>query len=72
MGISPSPIALGQQGTPVWVRIVRKAARENELAIFPNPNKGEFTLELSGEDYGQVEVRIYDISGTLVYHQTGI
>lgn len=51
---------------------VEEFSDENELAIFPNPNKGEFTLELIGKDYGQVEIRIYDISGTLVYHQTSI
>jgi len=51
---------------------VEEYSSEDQLAIFPNPNKGEFTIELIGESYGNVEVRIYDISGTLVYHQNGI
>jgi len=43
----------------------------NQLAIFPNPNSGEFTIELKGEDMGQLDIRIYDITGTLVYTESG-
>ncbi len=51
---------------------VEEILEEQNLAIFPNPNKGEFTIELKGENFGNVEVRIYDINGSLVYHETGI
>ncbi len=51
---------------------VEEYTEEQNLAIFPNPNKGEFTIQLKGDDLGIAEVRIYDISGTLVYHETDI
>ena len=41
------------------------------LAIYPNPNSGEFFIELLGEEFGQVDVRIYDITGILVYYESG-
>ncbi len=51
---------------------VEELSEEQQLAIFPNPNNGEFTIELKGEDFGSVEVRIYDINGTLVYQEANI
>jgi hypothetical protein len=45
---------------------------EEIFTIFPNPNKGSFTLELKGKDYGSIEVSIYDISGTLISRQESI
>ena len=42
------------------------------LNIFPNPNQGEFTIEMQGEDLGKIEVRIYNITGTLIYNETGM
>jgi hypothetical protein len=45
---------------------------EQELAIYPNPNKGSFTIEMTGKDYGTIDVSIYDISGTIVYRQENI
>lgn len=49
---------------------------ENELnenlAIFPNPNNGVFTIELTGEGMGQVNVKVYDLTGTLVHQESGM
>jgi hypothetical protein len=42
------------------------------LNIFPNPNKGEFSIEMQGEDLGKIEVSIYNITGTLIYNETGL
>ncbi|MEN8224251.1 MAG: C25 family cysteine peptidase [Bacteroidota bacterium] len=44
---------------------------DQQLAIFPNPNSGEFNIELKGEELGIINIRIYDITGTLIYTETG-
>jgi hypothetical protein len=51
---------------------VGEIREEKALAIYPNPNKGSFTIEMTGKDYGTIEVSIYDISGTIVYRQENI
>ncbi len=43
-----------------------------QLSIFPNPNSGEFTIELKGENLDQVDILIYDITGTIVYSEIGL
>lgn len=44
----------------------------NEFSIFPNPNKGEFTISFDSKmnNAADVNVDIYDISGRLVYKNT--
>ncbi|MBT8245217.1 MAG: T9SS type A sorting domain-containing protein [Winogradskyella sp.] len=39
----------------------------NDFALFPNPNKGEFTLQFNSNSGKDVNVNIYDISGKLVF-----
>ena len=51
---------------------VGEIEENNLLAIYPNPNNGEFTLELAGVTAGKVDVRVYDITGTIVYHESGL
>ncbi len=39
------------------------------ISVFPNPNKGEFTLNISGLSTGSdIEVNVVDISGKVVYN----
>lgn len=40
---------------------------DHQLLIFPNPNNGEFTVEVSGEVGNKAELQILDLSGRLVY-----
>ncbi|MBU2929270.1 S8 family serine peptidase [Winogradskyella psychrotolerans] len=42
----------------------------NSLVVYPNPNKGEFTISFDSSltNSGDVKVDIYDISGRLVYN----
>jgi hypothetical protein len=44
----------------------------HSLNIFPNPNNGEFTIELKGEALGEIDIKVYDITGTLVYYESGM
>jgi len=51
---------------------VSELQEEQKLTIYPNPNSGEFSIQLKGQEYGNLEVSIYNISGTLVYRQENI
>ncbi len=44
-------------------------ALSNSLVVYPNPNKGEFTISFDSSlsDNSDVNVDIYDVSGRLVY-----
>ena len=42
----------------------------NQFVIFPNPNKGEFTIRTSELPDRPLQVRIYDISGRVVQEET--
>ncbi len=51
---------------------VAEIQHDDLLAIYPNPNAGEFTLELKGNDLGTIDIRIYDITGTRIYQAAGM
>ena len=40
------------------------------MDIYPNPNSGEFTLNLANLEAGELSIRVYDIDGKEVYHET--
>ena len=41
------------------------------ISIYPNPNKGEFTIDLSGiEQNNEVELTVIDINGKIVYRNS--
>ncbi|MDG1659949.1 MAG: T9SS type A sorting domain-containing protein, partial [Winogradskyella sp.] len=40
----------------------------NEFALFPNPNKGDFSLQFNSNSGKEINVHIYDISGKLVFN----
>jgi len=42
----------------------------NPFVLFPNPNKGEFTIRCSQAIETPLEIRVYDISGRLVMQET--
>ncbi len=41
----------------------------NPFVLFPNPNKGEFTIRCSQAIEAPLEIRVYDISGRLVMQE---
>ncbi|MBF8150104.1 S8 family serine peptidase [Winogradskyella sp. F6397] len=47
-------------------------ALSNSLVVYPNPNKGEFTISFDSSlnNSSDVKVDIYDVSGRLVYKNT--
>ena len=40
------------------------------IAIFPNPNKGLFTIDLGSEMKGDVTIQVYNLLGSIVYNET--
>lgn len=51
---------------------IDEAGRALGLAMYPNPNEGTFTLELSNEKVDKVNIRILDARGYLVYEQNDL
>ncbi|GGI57329.1 zinc-dependent metalloprotease [Winogradskyella haliclonae] len=41
----------------------------NDFALFPNPSKGDFTLQFNSSSGKDIDVSVYDISGKLVYNK---
>lgn len=39
------------------------------LTLFPNPNNGQFTLQLQSENDGNANVRVFDVAGKMVAQQ---
>ncbi len=40
------------------------------IRAYPNPFSGSFTLDLGGSGNGPVEISVYDILGSMVFHRT--
>lgn len=40
-----------------------------ETKVYPNPNRGTFTVELNASKTSEVEIEIYDLVGKIVYQQ---
>lgn len=54
------------QDTTIFVNDV--IADINNLYVYPNPNNGNFTIELNGFN-GDAEVKVYDVQGRLIYNE---
>ena len=39
----------------------------NNFALYPNPNKGDFTLKFNSNSGKDIDMKVYDISGKLIY-----
>ncbi|MGJ8591707.1 MAG: reprolysin-like metallopeptidase [Aquaticitalea sp.] len=49
------------------------SVQENELvgfSLFPNPNNGEFTLNLKSNSNQDIQVQVYDIRGRIVFNNS--
>lgn len=65
------------QFSPAKVVTVQNTLGINEfnaydLNVYPNPNTGKFTLALNTSDQGSVNIRIYNVLGTLVYAEGNV
>lgn len=43
---------------------------DGEFSIFPNPNKGEFTIKLNSSSNQDIQVNIFDIRGRQIFNQS--
>ncbi len=55
-------------GSPAGATRIQKNSLNADVAIYPNPAKGNFTVEV-GED--NATIRVYNATGTLVYQKKG-
>lgn len=42
-------------------------ATEWNLSVYPNPNKGNFTLSFTGAEDETISIRLYDLTGRIIY-----
>ena len=42
------------------------------ISVFPNPNAGKFTLSLTSNEQQIININIYNVLGTLVYHENDL
>jgi len=43
---------------------------ESELRVFPNPTHGEFEISLNVEESSKLNVRLYSLSGQLIFEDS--
>lgn len=43
--------------------------QDKEVAIYPNPNNGVFTISFTNMEASQVELRIINVIGNEIYHE---
>ncbi|GAB3538803.1 hypothetical protein GCM10027443_34510 [Pontibacter brevis] len=69
----------GQTRTPVQVQAAQQVEKENPLnlasgdenvAIYPNPSTGVFTVSLKNLDSRTVDLRIMNVIGNEIFHET--
>jgi PKD repeat protein len=44
---------------------------KNDLIVYPNPSNGKFELSLMGLNEEQAKIKVYDITGALIYEAKG-
>lgn len=42
----------------------------DNFIVFPNPNKGEFTIKLSTLEAKKIAIKVYDLRGRIIYEKT--
>ena len=59
---------------PYCNAIAENAAKENTdktICVYPNPTTGYLTVEYYSKTAGNIEFKIYDVSGKMVFKQSG-
>ncbi|MDX5481528.1 MAG: T9SS type A sorting domain-containing protein, partial [Hymenobacteraceae bacterium] len=51
-------------------KVQTEALDAGDIAIYPNPSNGVFTISLSGPDINNAEIRIINVIGNEILHET--
>jgi hypothetical protein len=46
---------------------VSEISLDNFLSVYPNPNHGAFTVQMSGARYNVLDIKVYNMLGELIY-----
>ncbi|MBA3649795.1 MAG: T9SS type A sorting domain-containing protein [Chitinophagales bacterium] len=55
--------------TPFKLEVPSSVANSKAINVYPNPNKGNMTIEYFGSSESDVQLKIYDLMGKVVYNQ---
>ena len=53
-------------------QVIPVEGTSNEIVVYPNPSQNEFNLRFDSPSDAPVEIRVYDLSGSLLLHKTGL
>ena len=61
-------ITIDQTGVDNCITAIENTFPDNNIAIFPNPNRGIFTISMKNARYnGDIKIMIFDETGSTVY-----
>ncbi|MBN2215114.1 MAG: hypothetical protein JW723_12800 [Bacteroidales bacterium] len=76
MFIQDNHVIVATHGRGIWsldLNLVNNpeyiAGPDEDLTLYPNPNRGSFYLELNNEYRGEVSMRIHGLDGRLIYSE---
>lgn len=65
----PTNISTAKKASTKTIEESKEAS--NKILIYPNPNKGVFTINLGQTPKTDIELKVYDVSGKLAYSTIG-
>ncbi|MEZ5083177.1 MAG: T9SS type A sorting domain-containing protein [Bacteroidales bacterium] len=51
---------------------IKELAEKEEIFVYPNPNNGRFSLQINKEINGNLDLKVINAMGKIVYSKTGI
>jgi subtilisin family serine protease len=69
MNLSCSPVVFQKKSQTI--KTTNSDNNVSKVVLYPNPNKGIFTIDLGFENKNEISIAIYDIQGKSVYKSSG-